>query len=134
MCAFKNIDEARVFFSNDRFAANNGIVLERITEDGSICSMEIKDDHRNAIGGVMGGAIFTLGDFAFATSTNDDEHSTVALDVTINFTNATKGSKLIATSKRIKDGKTTCVYQVTITDDLGKTVALFTGTGFKIKS
>jgi acyl-CoA thioesterase len=35
-----------------------------------ICEMVIEDLHRNAAGGVMGGAIFTLADYAFAICAN----------------------------------------------------------------
>ncbi len=32
--------------------------------------MDITEDHRNAYGGLMGGVIFTFGDFAFAVASN----------------------------------------------------------------
>ncbi len=132
MSTFNTLEEAQEFFKNDRFATNNGMKLETLTEDGCICSMDITDDHRNAYGGIMGGVIFTLGDFAFAIASNNVHKPTVALDVNINFLSSSKGTHLTATSKCVKDGRTTSVYNVMITDEFGKDVAMFVGTGYKI--
>jgi len=32
----------------------------------------------------------------------------------------------------VKDGRTTCVYVVDVTDDTGRAVAQFVGTGYKL--
>lgn len=132
MSTFNNIDEAREFFKGDTFAMANGMTIDELLDDGCICSMKLRGDHRNAMGGVMGGVIFTLGDFAFAVASNNDHKGTVALSVNINYLSSSKGTKLFARSTCIKSGRTTSVYQVSITDDLGKDIALFTGTGYKI--
>ena len=131
MKRFATVDEARAYFINDRFAAANGIRLDELTEDGCVCSVELTDNHRNALGGVMGGIIFTLADFAFAVSSNNVHEGTVALDVSMQFLSAAKGSRLIARSFRVKEGRNTCVYRVEVHDDTGRLIALFTGTGFK---
>lgn len=132
MSTFNTLEEAQEFFKNDRFATINGMKLEALTEDGCICSMDITDDHRNAYGGIMGGVIFTLGDFAFAIASNNVHKPTVALNVNINFLSSSKGTHLTATAKCVKDGRTTSVYNVMITDEFGKDVAMFVGTGYKI--
>ena len=64
MGSFKDIQEARDFFTNDRFATENGMFIDSIGEDFAICSMEISASHLNAAGTVMGGVYFTLADFA----------------------------------------------------------------------
>ena len=56
--------------------------------------MELADVHRNAMGNVMGGAIFTLADFALAICCNIGEEPTVSVDSDISFFRATKGTKL----------------------------------------
>ena len=131
MKRFSTAEEARAYFVNDRFASTNGVRLDELTEDGCVCHVDLTDNCRNALGGVMGGIIFTLADFAFAVSSNNVHEGTVAIDVSIQFLSAAKGSRLTARSVCVKDGRTTCVYQVTVTDDTGRNVALFTGTGFK---
>lgn len=132
MSTFSSLEEARTYFANDRYAAMSGITLDELTEDGCVCSVTIRDEHRNALGGVMGGVIFTLADFAFAVSVNNEHFSTVALDANIHFLSAPKGERLIARSARVRSGRTTAVYEITIRDDLGKNVALFVGTGYKL--
>lgn len=132
MSEFKHIEEARDFFSGDLFATSNGIVIEELGDDWCLCSMEIAANHKNAVGGVMGGAIFTLGDFAFAVASNQVHKPTVAQHVSINFLSGTRGTRLFARAKCKKDGKTTCVYNIDITDDLGRDVAQFIGTGYKL--
>jgi acyl-CoA thioesterase len=104
-----------------------------LDENTSICSLILEDKHKNAYGGVMGGAIFTLADFAFATLTNDKENITVAQQVSINFLSPTKGDKLIAKATYRKNGQSTCVVIVDVSDDTGRDVAQFVGTGFKLK-
>ena len=51
------------------------------------------------MGNVMGGAIFTLADFALAIACNIGEDPTVAVNNTIEYLNSTKGSTLIATQR-----------------------------------
>ena len=132
MSTFKSLEEAREYFTGDRFAAENGMYLEALDTEKAVCVMDITERHRNANGGVMGGAIFTLGDLAFAVLVNQTHLPTVAQQVSINYFNQPKGKKLIATARCKKDGKTTCVYIVDITDDTGMDVAQFIGTGYKL--
>ncbi len=132
MGTFATIEEAREHFKNDKFAANAGIQIDGMTEDTCTCSMVLTDDHKNAYGGVMGGAIFTLADLAFAVTANQIHSLSVASQVSINYLSAPKGATLIAKSKCIKDGKTTSVINVKVYDDTGRYIALFTGTAFKL--
>ena len=132
MYTFSDIDEAREYFKNDTFAAANGIVIDEFDGLECTCSMDIRNDHKNAAGGVMGGVIFTLCDFAFAVVCNNDHNPTVALEANINFLSAPKGSRLIARAVCVKSGRTTSVYNVYVTDDTGNKIAQFTGTGFKL--
>lgn len=108
------------------------MTLDELDEDRAVCSVVLGPRHRNAYGGVMGGVIFTLADFAFAAASNNLHKVTVAMQVSINYLSAPKGEKLIATAKCIKDGKTSMVVNVDIVDDTGRDVAQFVGTGFKL--
>lgn len=133
MAGFKSIDEAREYFSCDRFATDNGMSIDARDDAHSVCSLTVSDRHRNAFGGVMGGAIFTLADFAFASLTNDRERLTVAQQVSINYLSAPKGERLIAKATYRKDGRSSCVVVVDVSDELGRDVAQFVGVGFKLK-
>ena len=133
MRGFASIDEARAFFAGDRFATESGMTLEELDESHAVTSVEIGARHRNALGGVMGGAIFTLADLAFAALTNDRERSVVAQQVSINYLAAPKGGRLFATARYKKDGRSSCVVNVDIVDDSGREIAQFVGTGFKLR-
>ena len=130
---FKTIDKAREYFSKDRFATDNGMTLDELDECHAVTSLMLGERHRNAFGGVMGGAIFTLADFAFAALTNSQEHLTVAQQVSINYLAPAKGGRLIATARYKKDGRSSCVVNVDIADDSGRDIAQFVGTGFKLR-
>ena len=132
MALFQTIEEARAFFDGDRYAMENNIRLEEYLPDGSVCSMTLTERHRNAEGGVMGGAILTLIDFAFATAACNVHRPTVAQQISMNFLNPPKGTRLIAESICRKNGKTSCVYHVNVKDDLGCDVAQAVVTGFKL--
>ena len=132
MVNFETLESAREFFYKDKFAVNTGIVLDEITEDEAICSLELNDEHRNAYGGVMGGVIFTLADFAFAVLSNQIHQLTVAQQVDIHYLSAPKGDKLIAKATCRKNGRTSSIVNVDISDNTGRDVAQFIGTGFKL--
>lgn len=118
------LDEARDFFGQDIFATKTlGAVIDEVSDDSVTCSFEIKDIHKNAIGLVMGGAIYTLCDFAFAVATNSKGTRTVTTTSNITFLNPTKGNRLSVTVKAIKDGKTLCIYEAEVYDDLGVKIA-----------
>ena len=133
MGSFGTIEEARAFFSGDRFATENGMTLDELDDGRAVCSLALSERHRNAQGGVMGGAIFTLADFAFAALTNDRERTTVAQQVSVSYLAAPKGARLVATARYRKDGRSSCVVNVDVADDAGRDVAQFVGTGFKLR-
>ena len=132
MGTFQTVEEARDFFKDDKFAATNGIVLEELDDEHALTSVLLTDKHRNALGGVMGGAIFTLADFAFAVFSNQLHNATVAQQVSINYLAAPKGDRLTAKAVCRKNGRSSCVINVDVTDSLGRDIAQFVGTGFKL--
>jgi len=132
MSTFKNTEEAREYFKGDRFATLNGMQLDELTEEMSVCSMTLGERHKNANGGIMGGVMFTLADLAFASLANNIHMPTVAQQVSINYLSAPKGGRLIAKAVCKKDGRTTMVLNVDVTDDTGREIAQFVGTGFKL--
>lgn len=128
----KTIEEIRKFFEGDRFATENGAVIDAVGDHSAICSLEIKDSHRNAMGVVMGGTYFMLADFAFAVAANHEKVGCVSLQSDISFLCPAKGKKLFAKATCIKEGKTTACYRVEVTDDLGNLTAAVTVTGYHL--
>ena len=124
------LEKAREFFSKDLYATEaTGIVIEEVGEKYAKCSLKIERKHLNAVGHVMGGVMFTLADFVFAICTNRDGQITVTTSSTINYLSSPKGTTLYGESKLLKDGKTTCFYEINITDDLGNMIAVINTTG-----
>ena len=128
-----DLEKARDFFGKDIFASKTtGIEIEEIGDHYAKCVLNITDSHKNAYGGVMGGAIFTLADYTFAVASNFNAPQTVSVSSNISFSGMAKGKKLIAESNLIKDGRSTCLYSIEIKDELGTKVAFVTINGMKL--
>ena len=132
MGTFTSIEEAREHFKKDRFASGTGMQLDELTDEYSVCSVVLNENHQNAYGGIMGGAIFTLADLAFAALSNNIHQPTVAQQVSINYLSSVKGTKLVAKAYIKKNGRTTCTINVDVTDDTGRDIAQFIGSGYKL--
>ena len=101
----KTLEEVRKLFEGDRFATENGAVIDEIGDHSASCSLRITDSHRNAMGAVMGGTYFMLADFAFAVAANWEKMGCVSLRSDISFLGAAKGQKLIAKAICVKTKK-----------------------------
>ena len=55
-----SLEDVRKMFEHDRFATENGMVIEETGDGYAKCSLVLEARHRNAMGAVMGGAPFTL--------------------------------------------------------------------------
>lgn len=126
------LEQIAEIFANDRFAteACDCRVME-VAPGHAVCEFTIQPKHMNAQGGVMGGAIFTLADFALAIACNIGEEPTVSVSNTIEFFTAAKGSVLRAKASRDRSGRSLGFYTVDVTDDLGNAVAKMTATCFR---
>ena len=128
----KTLDEVRRLFEGDRFATENGAVIEEIGDHTATCSLVIRDSHRNAMGAVMGGTYFMLADFAFAVAANWERMGCVSLRSDISFLSPARGEKLIAKAICVRDGKNTACYRVDVTDEFGNLTATVTATGYHV--
>lgn len=123
------LEEARDFFAGDRFATENGAVIDEIGEHYAICSMEITPHHLNAAGRVMGGAVFMLADFAFAVASNFGHPADVTTTSQITFLRPSQGKMLYAKSQELRRGRTAVYYETSVTDDTGALIARVTASG-----
>lgn len=119
-------------FANDRYATENGAVIEEVGDGYARIAIKLDEHHYNAVGGVMGGAIFTIADFAFAVASNWQGKTVVSQTAQITYLGKVKGKKMIAEAKQVKDGRTMCYYVVEVTDELGSQVAHVTSGGFHV--
>ena len=62
------MEELNERFRADRFAAQAGVEIREAEPGRALCAMPLRPCHMNANGAPMGGAIFTLADFAYARS------------------------------------------------------------------
>ena len=129
----KTLEEVRRIFADDRFATENGAVIESIGDHSATCSLRITATHRNAMGAVMGGTYFMLADFAFAVAANWQKMGCVSLHADISFLGAAKGEKLLAKAVCVKEGRTTACYRVDVSDELGNLTATVTVTGYHVR-
>lgn len=130
-----SLEEIRNRFKNDRFATNaTGIVIDSAEPGKAVCSLKLEDRHMNDNNVPMGGAIFTLADFACAIASNGySEKNTVSQHASITFLAPAKGERLIAEAFCLREGHTTSLYAVDVKDELGTYVAHATMNGYVIK-
>lgn len=126
------IEEVRKIFEDDRFATENGAVIDEIGDHFAKCSIVLGERHKNARGAVMGGVVFMLADFAFAVASNWQKPGSVTLGANISFLSAAKGEKLTAEARAIKTGRTTSCYVTEVHDDRGTLVASVMTNGFNV--
>lgn len=117
---------------NDLFSQWMGIQIVTIAEGYSKVKMAVRNEMMNGLGIVHGGIAFSLADSSFAFACNSRNNLSVALDTSINFLKPVHvGDILIAEAKEIHNGKSTGLYQITITNQNNHIVALFKGTCFR---
>ena len=133
------LDEVKKFFANDKYATETtGIEILEAGGGKSKIHLKLDQRHKNALGFVMGAVYFTMADFAFAVASNSDEtsgYNAVTLSSTINMVNSAKSDELFAEAVPIKDGRSTCFYQIEIYEiinDKKRPVATVQTTGYKI--
>ena len=122
---------AREIFLHDTYATDTtGISIAHAGEHEAECHLTLDARHRNARGAAMGGALYTLADFSAAVAANSAELAEgelrwVSLDASIHYLAPATGTHLTARCEALKPGRTTSLYQTTISDtDSGKKVAI----------
>jgi len=137
----RTLAEIRAFFQADRFATERAeVTIDRAdppeTPGGAlvVCSMPVTPAHRNAGGGVMGGALFTLADLCFAVLNNawSETPNTVSVSSTIRFVGPCRGARLVGTVRNDRAGRSLAFGTCRIEDDLGNLVALVDMTCYRV--
>lgn len=117
---------------DDSFSQWLGIEVLEVAEGYSKIKMLLRNEMINGFGIIHGGIAFSLADSAFAFACNNRNNLSVALDTSITFTKATKpGDVLTAEAKELHNGRSTGLYLIIVTNQLGEQVALFKGTCFR---
>ncbi len=123
------LEEIQKIFEHDRFATGIGCRVVEARPGHAVCELDVvPEKHLNEKGGVMGGAIFTLADFAMAVASNVGREPTVTVNAAVDYMTGVHGTRLIATADIDKDGRTMGFYHADVVDDLGTPVARVTST------
>lgn len=123
-------EEIAAYFANDRFATNAGCTIIDGGKGYGLAQLTLTEDHLNANGFVMGGAIMTLADFALAVACNVGQPPTVGVQNSIQYlAGPPVGATLLAECKATKMGRRLGFYTTEVRDkDNGKLYAIMEGT------
>ena len=126
------IDIVNQMMKDDLFSQWLGIQIIEIKEGYSKIKMKVRKEMMNGLHIVHGGIAFSLADSSFAFACNSRNNLSVALDTSINFLKPVHvDDELIAEAKEMHNGKSTGLYQITITNQYNHIVALFKGSCFR---
>lgn len=129
-----SLEEVQAYFANDHFATDAcGCEVVEAQRGHAVCAFDITPTHRNQMGNVMGGAIFTVADFSLAVASNMGQDPSVSVCNSIEFLSTAKGARLIATCDADKDGRSLGFFTIDVTDDLGTKVARMTATCYRVR-
>lgn len=115
-------------YSRDVASKSIGITIAEVREGFASLNMPITAEMLNGHGICHGGFIFTLADTAFACACNTRNDSNLAQKCSIDYKRPGKaGDRLTATAEHKSQNGRYGIYQVTVTDQDGKLIALFEG-------
>lgn len=125
---------AETMYRKDVGSQSIGITLKEIRPGHAVMTLRVTDMMLNSHGICHGGYIFALADSTFAYASNSYNQNTVASAGQIDFIRpARRDDLLIATAKEISRSGRIGLYDVTVTNQSGETIAAFRGTSQKIR-
>lgn len=119
---------AQAMWAGDAASQRLGMTLDRIAPGAAVLSMTVTDAMTNGHGSCHGGYIFTLADSAFAFACNSHNRVAVAQQCSITYLiPARTGDRLTAAAREIVRRERSGIYDVSVTNQDGATVAEFRG-------
>lgn len=123
----------RTMFERDPASQALGMTLESIKPGYARMSMTVRPDMLNGHGTAHGGYIFMLADSAFAFACNSHNLNTVGAGCTIEYLAPGRaGDVLVAEAVEQALQGRTGVYDVTVSDQEGRKIALFRGKSHRV--
>ena len=115
-------------FAADRASKGLGMTITDLGEGSATLTMTVRDDMLNGFDICHGGFITTLADSAFAFACNSRHVVTVAAGLTVDFLAPAHGGDVLtaAASETSRAGRTG-VYDIVVTNQHGRRVALVRG-------
>ena len=124
---------AEAMYARDRAAQAFGIKILSVAPGQSLLTMRVRSDMVNGHHICHGGMIFTLADTAFAYACNSYNRNTVASACHIDFLAPAREDEILEAeaTERSAAGRTG-VYDITVRNQHGTTIALFRGKSYRI--
>lgn len=125
---------AAAMYANDRASQGLGIRVVEVRPGYAKATMLVREDMLNGHAACHGGLIFSLADSAFAFSCNSHGGVVVAAAASIDFlAPAQGGDELTAVAVERWRSRRNGVYEVTVANQRGDTIALFRGRSHQIR-
>lgn len=125
---------AAIMWPDDHAARGLGMEITAVGPGSATLNMTVRQDMVNSHGTCHGGFIFAIADSTFAYACNSFNHKAVAAGVDINFlAPAHLGDLLTAHGRARHQGGRSGVYDVEVSNQAGKLVAVFRGRAARIK-
>jgi len=125
---------ARIMYADDTAARHEGIEILEVRAGYSKLRMPIRAEQANGLGLCHGGYIFLLADTALAYASNSRNQRAVAASAAIEFVApAYAGDTLFAEGVELHRGGRTALFDIRVTDQAGRRVALLRGKTSTIK-
>jgi len=123
-----------MMYAGDAASQGLGMTVVEIAPGYAKLSMPVRADMLNGHKTCHGGFIFALADSAFAFSCNSRNVSTVASGCTIDYlAPGLEGDVLTAVAQERSLAGRTGIYDVTVTNQQGRSVAVFRGRSYRIR-
>ncbi|MBO9467574.1 hydroxyphenylacetyl-CoA thioesterase PaaI [Tropicibacter sp. R15_0] len=125
---------AKAMWASDSASQGMGMQIVEIAPGRAVLTMRVRPEHLNGHGICHGGFIFTLADSAFAFACNSYNQVTVAQENQITFLSPGRADEVLTATaiEQDKQGRSG-VYDVTVTGEDGRKVALMRGLSRSIK-
>lgn len=121
-------------FARDNASKGLGMEVESVGPGSARIAMTVRADMLNGFAICHGGFITTLADSAFAFACNSYNHLTVASGIVVDFlAPAHEGDRLTATAQEVSRTGSTGVYDIAVTNQQGKMVAVMRGRSHTLK-
>lgn len=122
-------ERAGALLAADRYASKLGIRLLDAAPGSVTVAMTVTETMTNFLGGLHGGALFSVADCAFSLASNLAGDRAVAIDTHLVLVGAAEiGDELVAVAEEVHRGRTLGSYRVTVKRRDGRVAGHFTGT------
>ena len=126
---------AAAMWADDRASVWMGMELLNVDEGAASVSLIVEEHHTNGLNICHGGVTFSLADSAFAFACNSRNSASVAQHNSISFVAPGRlGDTLTANAHEVSLTGRSGIYDVTVTNQNGETIAEFRGCSRSIGS